>query len=72
MSKLRDAIMKSLWRNHPDVNKGKNATRNTRALIVLLKQESEITRRGGMTYDQAQEFLQAYGADDDPDQNPGS
>ena len=61
---LRQMILASLKRKHPDVNKSPTAERDTRALLVLLKQEPEITRSKGMTREQVQEFLAAYNGPD--------
>ena len=61
---LRQMILASLKRKHPDVNKSPTAERDTRALVVLLDREPEITRSKGMTREQAQEFLAAYNGPD--------
>lgn len=57
---LRRMILASLKRKHPDVNKSPTAERDTRALVVLLDREPEITQRKGMTRKQVLEFLAAY------------
>ena len=61
---LRQMILASLKRKHPDVNQSPTAERDTSALVVLLNQEPKITRRKGMTRKQVQEFLAAYNGPD--------